>query len=98
VVFEAVTNWAWASGQIANGGDEGANALATSVFISEEISGSPAETGLDFGGGNDDVLWAALAWMRYYQYYEATVGKPLTSLLVSHILTSLARRPLIILS
>ncbi|KAF7368568.1 Glucan 1,3-beta-glucosidase [Mycena venus] len=81
VVMEAVTNWAWASGQIANGGDEGANALASSVFISEELSGSPSETGGDFGGGNDDVLWAALAWMKYYQYYEATVETKLTALL-----------------
>ncbi|KAJ6448584.1 hypothetical protein C8R45DRAFT_1224651 [Mycena sanguinolenta] len=82
VVFEAVTNWAWASGQIANGqSGNGAGALANSVFISEEISDSPAETGGDFGGGNDDVLWAALAWIKYYQYYQATVGKELTSIL-----------------
>ncbi|KAF7341759.1 Glycoside hydrolase family 18 protein [Mycena sanguinolenta] len=82
VVFEAVINWAWASGQAGNSeSGNGAGALANSVFISEEISDSPAETAQDFGGGNDDVLWAALSWMKYYQYYQATVGKELTSIL-----------------
>ncbi|KAF7337318.1 Glycoside hydrolase family 18 protein [Mycena sanguinolenta] len=85
VVFEAVTNWAWASGQAGDSETgNGAGALASSVFISEEISDSPPETAQDFGGadpGYDDILWAALSWMKYYQYYRATVGKELSTLL-----------------
>ena len=84
MAWEAVTNWVWASGDT-NGG----TVLADSLFIQSGSGESlPEPTAAEFGGGNDDVLWAALAWMKYYQFWTAGggSGKNLDFLLVWHYL------------
>ena len=53
-----------------------ADAVANSGFI------SGGESGAAFGGGHDDILWAALAWMKYYEYTLSTTGTKRTDLLV----------------
>ncbi|KAJ7505174.1 glycoside hydrolase superfamily [Mycena galericulata] len=71
VVWEAVTNWAWANSQTSNDSTD----LANSLFIIEGTGsfGLPPNAG-EFGGGNDDVLWAALSWMKYYQFNKSEGG------------------------
>jgi hypothetical protein len=59
--------------------------LADSFFIQTGSGESPPDvTAAEYGGGNDDVLWAALGWMKYYQFWAAGggSGKNLAFLLV----------------
>jgi hypothetical protein len=49
--------------------------LASSIFIQSGSGESlPDVTAAEYGGGNDDILWAALGWMKYYQFWAAGGG------------------------
>ncbi|KAJ7496176.1 exo-beta-1,3-glucanase [Mycena galericulata] len=74
VVWEAVTNWAWATAGT-SAGENAATYLSDSFFIGNGVGTvGLSPTAAEFGGGNDDILWAALSWMKWYQFYKAQGG------------------------
>ncbi|KAJ7453435.1 hypothetical protein FB451DRAFT_1408839 [Mycena latifolia] len=58
---------------------------ASPVSQSLLLNDPPNVTAAEYGGGNDDILWAALGWMKYYQFWAAGggTGKNLAFLLSS---------------
>ncbi|KAJ7834579.1 hypothetical protein B0H14DRAFT_2590854 [Mycena olivaceomarginata] len=78
VVWEAVTNWTWPNSGT-SGGENTATFLSDSFFIGNGVGSIGLSlTAAEFGGGNDDVLWAALSWMKWYQFTRLWEGQPLT--------------------
>ncbi|KAJ7660100.1 glycoside hydrolase superfamily [Mycena polygramma] len=73
VVWEALTNWVWANRD--NKDSLAGTVLGDSFYIQTGSGESPPDvTAAEYGGGNDDVLWAALGWMKYYQFWAAGGG------------------------
>ncbi|KAJ6563854.1 glycoside hydrolase [Mycena capillaripes] len=84
VVWEALTNWVWANRD--NTESLAGTVLGDSFFIQTGSGESPPDVAAaEYGGGNDDILWAALGWMKYYQFWAAGggTGKNLAFLLSS---------------
>ncbi|KAJ7132986.1 glycoside hydrolase superfamily [Mycena filopes] len=85
VAWEAMTNWVWSIAHT-DDGNIGATYLSDSFFIGNGVG----TVGLDptrdeYGGGNDDILWAALGWLRWYKYYKAVGGTSSQSYLLGNI-------------
>ncbi|KAJ7017019.1 pectate lyase superfamily protein-domain-containing protein [Mycena alexandri] len=78
VLWEAIISWLLANNIKPDADSDATFILGESEFITVDPgTGSPT-----FGGGNDDILWAALAWMRYYEYVLNTSGsKPASDIL-----------------
>ncbi|KAF8634219.1 hypothetical protein AX17_004266 [Amanita inopinata Kibby_2008] len=70
VTIEAIINWIWATGDTQ---DLYLTQLVDGHFLS--WSGQlPHPSPASFGGKHDDALWAALAWLKYYEYQHDVHG------------------------